>query len=106
MPSAFRAAWGAGATGPRPSSPGRPCPPLRAFRPWPSRDSRRSACGTARGEAMRTPWAGYDVLDKWDSPSFDNITRGVLSQRLHAIPERRFFDGVEFRLLEAISARL
>ena len=55
---------------------------------------------------MRTPWAGYDVLDKWDSPSFNDVTRGVLSRRLHAVPERRFLSADEFRLLEAIAARL
>jgi len=55
---------------------------------------------------MRTPWAGYDVLDKWESPSFDTVTRGVLSQRLHAVPERRFLSEDEFRQLEAIAARL
>ncbi len=48
----------------------------------------------------------YEVLDKWSSPSFDNLTRGVLRQRLHCPPERRFFTVEEWSLMEAISARL
>jgi hypothetical protein len=48
----------------------------------------------------------YDVLDKWSSVSFDNVTRGVLRQRLHALPERRFFTPDEWALMEAIAAHL
>lgn len=55
---------------------------------------------------MDSPWAGYDVLDKWDSPSFDDRTRGVLAHRLHSVPERRFLSLEDFRLLEAIAARV
>ncbi len=51
-------------------------------------------------------YSGYDVLDKWASPSFDAKTRGVLAQRLHVLPERRFLTEEEWRLVEAISARL
>ena len=55
---------------------------------------------------METPYDNYDVLDKWRSPSFDAVTRGVLTRRLHAVPERRVFSPDEFRLLEAICGRL
>ena len=48
----------------------------------------------------------YDVLSKWDSVSFDNLTRGILRQRLSSPPERRFFTEEEFALLEAVAARL
>lgn len=48
----------------------------------------------------------YDVLGKWDTPSFDDKTRGVLTERLHVIPERRFFTQHEWTLLEAIVARV
>ena len=51
-------------------------------------------------------YAGYDVLAKWDTPSFDALTRGVLEQRLHAVPAPRFFDAGEFATLEHACARL
>ena len=55
---------------------------------------------------MADDYAGYNVLDKWASPSFDAPTREVLDRRLHRIPERRFFSEEEWRLLEAIVERL
>ena len=36
---------------------------------------------------MKTPYAGYDVLDKWDTPSFNNQTRAVVARRLDSVPE-------------------
>ena len=51
-------------------------------------------------------YPGYDVLDKWASPSFDPKTRGVVARRLHVIPERCFFTEDEWGLVEAITARL
>jgi hypothetical protein len=53
-----------------------------------------------------TPYAGYDVLRKWSSPSFDDATRAVLQRRLHAVPARRFFSEAEFALLACACARL
>jgi hypothetical protein len=53
-----------------------------------------------------TPYAGYDVLAKWDSPSWDERTREVVSRRLTDLPPRRFFDETEWQTLEAICARL
>lgn len=55
---------------------------------------------------MRTPYPGYDVLGKWDSPSFNDQTREVVARRLHAVPGRRFFSEDEWRCLDAICARL
>lgn len=55
---------------------------------------------------MKSPYPGYDVLSKWDSPSFDAATRTVLAERLARIPARRFLGEHEWRLLEAIVARL
>ena len=55
---------------------------------------------------MKTPYPGYDVLDKWDTPSFNAVTREVLTRRMHAAPGPRFFTTDEFALLEAICARL
>ena len=55
---------------------------------------------------MKTPYKHYDVLEKWDTQSFDTKTRGVISRRLHTLPPRRFFSTDEWRLLDAIIARL
>jgi len=49
---------------------------------------------------------GYDVLAKWDSPSFDDVTRDVLALRLSAVPPRRWLTAAEWDLLDAINARL
>jgi hypothetical protein len=45
--------------------------------------------------AFRSPYEGYDVLAKWDSPSWDDQT-----------PKRRFFTEVEWQTLEAVCERL
>ncbi|QGM99544.1 gluconate 2-dehydrogenase subunit 3 family protein [Methylocystis parvus] len=55
---------------------------------------------------MATPYEGYDVLEKWSSPSFDDQTRDALAQRLGEIPPRRFFSREELSTLEAIVERL
>lgn len=56
--------------------------------------------------AFRTPYPGYDVLDKWRSPSFNEQTREVIAKRLNDVPPRRFLTLEEWSLLEAIVARL
>ena len=56
--------------------------------------------------AVSSPYRDYDVLDKWSSLSFDEVTRRVLAERLGAPPEPRFFAAAEFRCLEAACARL
>ena len=55
---------------------------------------------------MKAPYPGYEVLDKWDTPSFNDQTREVVARRLDSIPERRFLAEHEWRLLEAIVTRL
>lgn len=55
---------------------------------------------------FRSPYAGYDVLAKWDTPSWDDRTRDVVRRRLHEVPPRRFLSEVEWHTLEAICARL
>lgn len=57
-------------------------------------------------EHVHPPSTNYDVLSKWDSPSFDDKTREVLQRRLHEVPPRRFFDPALFAVLEAACARL
>jgi hypothetical protein len=53
-----------------------------------------------------TPYAGYDVMAKRDSVSFDDVTRRVLDRRLGAPPKRRFFSPEAYGVLEACCARL
>jgi hypothetical protein len=55
---------------------------------------------------FQTPYADYDVLAKWDTPSWDDQTREVIRKRLTEIPTRRFFSATEWQTLEAICARL
>lgn len=55
---------------------------------------------------MKARYPGYDVLAKWDTPSFDARTRAVLARRLEAVPPRRFLDEAEWTLLEAVNRRL
>jgi hypothetical protein len=55
---------------------------------------------------FHTPYLTYDVLDKWDSPSWNEQTREVVGNRLDEVPPRRFLTPEQWSLLEAISARL
>jgi hypothetical protein len=55
---------------------------------------------------VKTRYPGYDVLAKWNSPSFDDTTRQVLARRLQEVPPRRFLDPAEWELLEAVNRRL
>jgi hypothetical protein len=48
----------------------------------------------------------YDVLAKWRTLSFDDVTRAVIEPRLHAPPPRRFLAPEPFQVLEAACARL
>ena len=54
----------------------------------------------------RAPYVDYDVLAKWNTPSWDDQTREVIRKRLVEIPERRFFTQAEWHTLESICARL
>jgi hypothetical protein len=53
-------------------------------------------------DRFETPYPTYDVLKKWDSPSYNDATRRVVAHRLNNRPERRFFTEREFALLRAI----
>ncbi len=55
---------------------------------------------------LRSPYSGYDVLDKWSSPDWDDQTREVVGKRLFNVPEIRFFTDVETRTLEAVAERI
>lgn len=55
---------------------------------------------------FETPYLTYDVLDKWDSPSWNDQTREAIAKRLEKVPPRRFLSKEQWLLLEAIVARL
>jgi hypothetical protein len=57
-------------------------------------------------KSLPSPYLGYDVLTKWDSLSWDDLTRGVIQKRLVEIPQRRFFSEAEWRTLERVAHRL
>lgn len=53
-------------------------------------------------ERFRNRFPGYDVLDKWHSPSWNDQTRAVVARRLNDVPVRRFFTESEWQLLQAV----
>ena len=55
---------------------------------------------------FRSRYAGYNVLDKWSSPDWDDQTRQVVRQRLESVPPIRFFTEHEVRTLTAIAERI
>lgn len=55
---------------------------------------------------LRTPYAGYDVLRKRDSVSWDDTTREVVRKRLEEVPERSFFTEEEWLTLQAVCDRI
>jgi hypothetical protein len=57
-------------------------------------------------ETFSTRYPGFDVLDKWDSPDWDDQTRDVVRRRLEDVPPIRFFTAVEARTLEAVAERI
>jgi hypothetical protein len=52
--------------------------------------------------AFQTPYPSYQVLAKWDSPSFDDATRLVIAKRLGDVPARQFLSPTDFALLRAV----
>lgn len=57
---------------------------------------------SSTGTPFRTPYPSYDVLGKWDTPSFNDQTRRVIADRLNNVPQRRFFDPDQYNLLRAV----
>ena len=55
---------------------------------------------------FRTSYPQYDVLKKWNSPSWDDVTRRVVRDRLEHVPQRRFFTAEEWQTLESVCDRL
>ena len=51
-------------------------------------------------------YPGYDVLDRWSSPDWDDQTRAVVRRRLGEVPEIRFFTENEALTLAAVAERI
>ncbi len=51
---------------------------------------------------FQTPYPAYQVLAKWDSPSFDDATRLVVAKRLDDAPQRQFLSETHFALLRVV----
>lgn len=56
-------------------------------------------------DRFHTPYPGWDVLAKWDSPSYNDQTRKVLRHRLDP-PPRRALEPAEYATLEALCDRV
>lgn len=60
----------------------------------------------APDDAFISRYPGYDVLDKWSSPDWDDQTREVVRRRVEEVPPIRFFTADEAALLAAVAERL
>jgi hypothetical protein len=58
------------------------------------------------GEDGRIRFNDYDVLAKRESPSWNDVTRRVVDERIASIPGRTFFTGREWTLVEMIGELL
>ena len=56
-------------------------------------------------QRFRTPYPGWDVLTKWDTPSYNEQTRDVLRHRLTP-PPRRALSEAEYETLTALCDRV
>lgn len=56
-------------------------------------------------ERFRSPYPGWDVLSKWDGPSYNDQTRAVLRARL-APPPPSALSPAEYAALEALCDRV
>lgn len=57
-------------------------------------------------KTFQPPYPGYDVLDKWETPSWNEQTRKVVADRLTNIPSRQFFTETEWTVLIALCDRV
>jgi Gluconate 2-dehydrogenase subunit 3 len=57
-------------------------------------------------EHFTTLYPDYDVLDKWDTPSWNETTRSVVRKRLDEVPPRRFFTEQRWLTLIAVCNRI
>ena len=57
-------------------------------------------------QEFRSLYPDYDVLAKWDTPSWNEQTRAVVAKRLNQVPSREFFDELQYETLEAVCDRV
>lgn len=58
-------------------------------------------------EPAATRYPGYDVLTKWDTPSWDPVTRAVIARRLALADEGpRYLSPARWQVLRALCARI
>jgi hypothetical protein len=57
-------------------------------------------------DQFTTLYPGYNVLDKWETPSWNEATRAVVRKRLDEIPPRRFFNEPQWQTLLAVCDRV
>jgi hypothetical protein len=55
---------------------------------------------------MRARYPGYNVLEKYDTVSWNDATRRAIDKRLHEVPPRRFFTEDEWQTLWAVCERI
>lgn len=55
---------------------------------------------------MRTRYPDYNVLDKFDTVSWNDASRRTIHKRLHEVPPRRFFTEDEWQTLWAVCNRI
>ena len=61
---------------------------------------------TVAKKEFRSRYPGYNVLDKWSSPDWDDQTRLVVRERLESVPPIRYFTEHEARTLTAVAERI
>jgi hypothetical protein len=57
-------------------------------------------------QQFRSLYPNYDVLAKWNTPSWNEQTRAVVAKRLSEVPSREFFDEFQYKTLEAVCDRV
>ena len=57
-------------------------------------------------DELRTRYPGFNVLEKWSSPDWDDQTRGVVRRRIEQVPPIRFFTDAEAGTLDAVVERI
>jgi hypothetical protein len=55
---------------------------------------------------MSTPYPGYDVLARWESASYDDVTRRVLRERMKPPAPPRYLAQPLYAVLEAACSRV
>ncbi len=53
-----------------------------------------------------TPYRRYDVLSKWSTVSWNDVTRDVVQRRLRDVPPRRYLRDDEWATLQAAANRI